>query len=85
MVTQSVDTHPEIEKVQLSLIKKASISKRLSRARSLSQSVIQLSRRAIMRANPDLSQEDVNLAFLEYHYGNDLSCSVREYLRKRES
>ncbi len=85
MITQSTDTHPEVEKLQISLIRKASISKRLSKTRSLSQSVIRLSRRAIIRANPDLNQRDVNLAFLEYHYGNELSESVREYLNKRKS
>lgn len=84
MVVQSADTHPEIEKLQISLIKKASISKRLSRVRSLSQSVIQLSRRAILRANPALSQRDANLAFLEIHYGNDLSSSVGKYLSMRD-
>lgn len=84
MIAQSPDTNPEIEKVQISLIRKASISKRLSRARSLSQSVIQLSRRAIQRANSSLSQEELNLLFLAVHYGTDLSFSVGEYLRKRD-
>ncbi|NQU66111.1 MAG: hypothetical protein HQ517_17775 [SAR324 cluster bacterium] len=84
MHTQSEDTPPEVEKRLIALIKKASISKRLARTRSLSQSVIKLSRRAILRANPDFNQRDVNLAFLKYHYGDELSDSVREYLDKRK-
>ncbi len=56
MKTQSIDTHPEIEKVQISLIRKASIAKRLSTIQSLSQSVILLSRRAIKRANPGFTE-----------------------------
>ena len=62
MRVQSADTPPEIENLQLSLIRKASISKRLSRVRSLSQSVIQLSRRAIRRANPALNQREAKAA-----------------------
>ncbi len=80
MVTQSIDTTPEMERMQIALIRKATVSKRLLKTRSLSSSVITLSKRAIQRARPDMSQRDVNLAFLEYHYGKELSKSVREYL-----
>jgi hypothetical protein len=85
MSTQSVDTHPEIEKLQISLIRKASVSKRISKLRSLSQSVIRLSRRAILRANPSFNQMDVNIAFLKYHYGEALSNAVKVYLNKKNS
>jgi len=84
MITRSPDTHPEIEKIQISLLRKASVAKRLSRMRSLSESMIRLSRRAIQRANPDFSEREVNLAFLEYSYGHELAVSVGEYLKKRE-
>ncbi len=81
MITQSIDTHPAAEKVQISLIRRASIAKRTSRTRSLSQSVIQLSRRAIMRANPKSSEKESLLTFVAYHYGADLADRLREYLR----
>jgi hypothetical protein len=85
MSTQSHDTHPETEKIQISLLKKASLSQRLTSVRSLSQSVILLSRRAISRANPGFNKSEVDIAFLEYHYGHELSKSVKEYLNKRKA
>jgi hypothetical protein len=39
---------------------------------SLAETAIQLSRRAIQRANPTYSELEVNLAFVTYHYGEDL-------------
>ena len=80
MATQSKDTDPEMEKYQLLLIKKASVSKRILTARSLTSSMISLSRRAIKRAHPEYSQKELDLAFLEIHYGNELSEAVRDYL-----
>lgn len=83
-VVQSKDTPPEIEKLQISLIKKSSVSKRLSSVRSLTKSVVQLSRRAILRSNPSLSEREVDLLFLKIHYGKELSSSVDEYLNMRD-
>ncbi len=85
MITQSYDTHLETEKVQISLLKKASVSKRLSKVRSLSQTVIRLSRRAISRANPGFSQSEVDIAFLKFHYGHELSKSVKKYLSMKKA
>lgn len=83
MITQSPDTDSASERVQISLIRKASIAKRASVLRSLSQSVIQLSRRAIKRANPNLDEKELNLAFISYHYGSELSNSLRSYLDRK--
>ena len=82
-MTQSSDTHPKAEKFQISLIRRASIAKRTSRTRSLSQTVIQLSRRAILRANPKLSEQELNLVFVDYHYGSDLADRLGKYLKKK--
>ena len=80
MITQSPDTAPQAEKVQIELIRKSSVSKRISRVRSLSQTVMYLSRRAIQRANPSLSEREVDLAFVEHHYGKDLAERLRLYI-----
>lgn len=55
-------------------------SERLVRARSLSQSVIELSRRAIARAHPEWDETEVGLFFVELHYGKPLADKVRAYL-----
>lgn len=85
MLEQPNDTHPEAEKVLISLIRKASIAERMSRVRSLSETVINLSRRAIKRANPDLTEQELDLMFIALHYGKPLAEKVREYLLNRDS
>jgi predicted ATP-dependent Lon-type protease len=76
----SFDTHPDAEQFQISLLRKASASERLARACSLSETVIQLSNRAIRRSNPELNEQELKLLFVEYYYGKDLSDCVRKYL-----
>ena len=83
MTPQSFDTLQDAEKFQISLIRQASIAKRISCTRSLSQTVIQLSRRAISRANPGLSEDELNLIIVEYHYGKKLANHLEKYLRNR--
>jgi hypothetical protein len=80
MITKLSDTDQKIEKFQISLIRKSSISERILRLRSLSKTVIQLSRRAIKRANPELSEKDLQCMFVEYHYGNEIADSLKKYL-----
>lgn len=83
MITQSPDTHPKIEELLISLIRSSSIAKRISRVRSLSESTIWLSQRAIMRANPDLDKKELNLKFISYHYGEKLVYLLRQYMETR--
>ncbi len=78
----SSDTNPEVEKFQISLIRQANTAKRASLMRSLSKTVIQLSRRAISRANPGLNEEEVNLIFVANNYGDDLAKCLSKYLKQ---
>ena len=80
MITQSPDTTPEVEKVQIDLIRKSSVSRKISIVRSLSQTVIFLSRRAIKRANPSLNERELDIAFVANHYGEELAERLRLYL-----
>jgi len=84
MISQSPDTAPQAEKVQIELIRKASVSRRISKVRSLSQTVMYLSRRAIKRANPFLSEREVDLAFVANHYGQDLAERFRLYTEHKQ-
>lgn len=85
MKTQSVDTCPEAERVLVSILRKKSAAKKFSHVRSLTQTAIQLSKRAISRANKDLSEDQINLLFIEYHYGKDLAERVKKYLNDKLS
>jgi hypothetical protein len=83
MITQSPDTHPKMEARQIALIRRASIARRISIVRSLSESTLWLSRRAIERANPELDQRGLDLEFVAYHYGDRLAGRLREYMDTR--
>ena len=79
---QLSDTDEKIEKIQIDLIRQLSTSERVSRVRSLSQTVIRLSRRAIRQANPDLSEKELKYIFLAYHYGNEVAEKFKKYIER---
>jgi hypothetical protein len=76
----SRDTHPKAKRFQIQLLRKASVAERIARMRSLSQTAIQLSRRAILRANPELDETQLDLLLVAYHYDTDLADCVKKYL-----
>ena len=80
MVSQSPDTSQQAERAQIELIRKSSVSKRISRVRSLSQTAIYLARRAIQRTNPSLSEREVDMTFVANHYGDELADRLRSYI-----
>jgi hypothetical protein len=83
MRPQSVDTDPEAEKVQIDLLRQASISRRIALALSLSETVIQLARNAIRIQNPNLSDHDVLLRFVSIHYGPELAQNIYKDLQRK--
>jgi len=85
MISQSPDTAPQAEKVQVELIRESSVSRRISKVRSLSQTIIYLSRRAIQRTNPFLSDQEVNLSFVANNYGKKLAERLRLYIECEQS
>lgn len=79
------DTSVEAERVQIDLIRNAPVSRRLHMAWSLSATVIGLARRALARAHPLASRQELDLRFVELHYGADLAASLRDDLTRRAS
>jgi hypothetical protein len=77
------DTSPEAEKAQIELLRKLTVAERFARVRSLTARTVRLSKRAIARANPNLSPEEQKVRFIELHYGKELAERVRTYLRNR--
>lgn len=76
------DTSPEAEQVQAELLRNASTARRFQLAQSLSRMTIQLSRRALRRAHPDATEREIDLAFVELHYGHALASQVKAYLER---
>ena len=77
---QSLDTSYEVEKKQIELICNSSIAKRISLVRSLSETTLSLSRRAIKKSRPELNDREVDFAFISFHYGENLANSLMSYL-----
>ena len=80
MKTQSIDTRPKTERILISLLRQESTAKKFSQIRSLSQTTIQLSKRAISRANKTFDKNQINSLFISYHYGKKLAERFRKYL-----
>lgn len=68
---------PDLHPVQLELMRRATPQRRLALALSLSTTAIQLSRRALRRLHPELSERDLLLMWAEVHYGRELADRVR--------
>jgi len=67
MITQSTDTNPKVERILISLLRILSTEDKLNRNLQISSSIIYLSKRAISRAKPDLSEDEKRLPFVKYH------------------
>lgn len=74
------DTHPRMAEKQFELLRLASVAKRLQRARSLSSTVILLSRKAMAKANPDWSESELQMAWVASCYGADLAEKLQTFL-----
>jgi hypothetical protein len=77
------DTHPAAARVQLELLRRAGVTRRAAITRSLSRSVVRLSRKALVERMPGASQDDIEHRWLELHYGRELADRVRAYLAAR--
>ncbi len=82
MKTQSIDTDPKAEAVQIALLRKATPAKRAWLMRSLSQTMLRLSRRTLRKVNPDLSEQDVKILFVRLYYGDELADRLQIYLNQ---
>ncbi len=85
MNAQSSDTHPLAEEMLISLFRKLSVAGKISKVRSLSATMMQLSHRSIRRNHPDLDEQDLAIKCLSYHYGGDLAARFRAYLESSGS
>ncbi|HEM49038.1 MAG TPA: hypothetical protein ENO27_02390 [Caldithrix sp.] len=83
MRTQSIDTNQKTEDVLISLIRKAKPSKKFDQVRSLSQTALNLSRRAINRKNSALDDVQQDILFVNYYYGPELSAKFCNYIQKK--
>jgi hypothetical protein len=74
------DTDPEAERVHLDLMRRATPSRRIHLALSLSETVIALSRDGLARRFPEASRQEIALRWVALHYGSELADEVRTAL-----
>ncbi len=78
------DTSPEAERVQIALLRQASIARRLSLVSDLSQMVLQLSWQGLWRAHPDASEWEIRLRSVALNYGQAVADSLAMALEERQ-
>ncbi|MCK9426437.1 MAG: hypothetical protein M0Q21_10395 [Ignavibacteriaceae bacterium] len=82
LTTQLNDTHPEVEKMLIFLLRRISFAKKFDQMLSFSSTIIKLSKRAIARANPNLTKQEHDILFVKYHYSNELAATIQKYFDK---
>lgn len=73
------DTPLEVENVQVNLLREAGAAKRFSLTLSLTQKLIALSRQALKKSHPGLSDNELKILFIKNSYG----VSTAEKVKKR--
>ena len=84
MRTQSIDTHPETERVMVELIRKAPMSKRFRLVQSLTQSALWSSLHAWRELHREASEQEAAVQVVSTCYGAGLARYVQGMLERRE-
>ena len=79
------DTTPDAERVQVALLRAAPVGRRLHLALALSATVIGAARRGLLRSEPQASTREIDLRFVELHYGAAVAEDLRAELNRRDT
>jgi hypothetical protein len=82
MRTQSVDTSPDAERVLISMIRKAPISRRFGFVQSWTRSMIEGGKLNVKQVYPGSTNQDVELLYAERQYGKDVADELRTVVQK---
>ena len=83
MRTQSPDISLEAERAMIEYLRGMTPAQRFQLAMQMSQEVIDASKRAIRREDPEFDEEAVGVAFVAKHYGQELAEKHAAHLAKR--
>ena len=83
MRTQSIDTSIDAERVLISMIREASVSKRFEFIQSWATLMIEAGRQDVQRLHPEANDEEVRFLFIERQYGKHLADKLRMVLHTR--
>jgi hypothetical protein len=76
------DTSPEADRVRIELLRRAGETRRFGLCRSLSETVVALSRRALRERMPGASEQEILLQWVTLQYGAPLAEGVRRRLAR---
>ena len=79
------DTPEAVAALQIEILRRAGAGVRIALAFSMSRMVCGLSRRAILRAHPGISDDDLSVRFVAAHYGSDLAEGLRSHFATRRT
>jgi hypothetical protein len=79
MQPYTTDTSPEAEQVQLDLIRRMTPSERALKALRMTTRLIRECKAAIARNHPELTPQEIGIAFIELNYGPELAAAVQRY------
>lgn len=75
------DTPPEVEQIQIDLLRKAGQARRIQLMLSLSQDMFELSWRNLQKVSPHLSETEQKVKFVELLYGPVLANAFQKFLQ----
>lgn len=78
------DTDPKIAAIQRALLREAGVGKRAMLLRSLSSTVIELSRRELRSKRPGASDRELAIEWVQHNYGADLAARLNRFLLARD-
>jgi hypothetical protein len=84
MRTQSVDTHPDAERIMIELIRSSPMSKRFRLVQSLTQSAFWATIHAWQERHRDAREQEAAMHVLSYSYGPELAQRVQAALQMCE-
>lgn len=85
IAARSRDTEPDAERVQVALLRAVPVARRLRLALSLSGTVIGAARRALAASRPYATARELDLRFVEVHYGRDIAAALAADLAARDA
>jgi len=83
MRRQSPDTDVKMEAAWIALLRRATPCQKFAQVRSLSQTTLSLSRRAIARRHENLTEAQLRGLFVYYQYGQELADRFQRDQRRR--
>lgn len=79
------DTPPEVEQIQIDLLRRAGQARRTQLMLSLSQSMFALSWQNLQKVTPHLSETEQKIKFVELLYGPTLANAFQQFLQQSEN